>query len=269
MEGNSRIDIVQKLNEINYLTRRNKHWTNITLGKFFTPIMVAYYSGYPDSTRSRFTHPPLIEPSEYNWIQDKLKSLKLGKKNSNPTDYLLSNLGILKCGHCGSTVKASITKRGNTKFSYYLCTLRQVKGIARCTDSILHKQSTIDRIVLNSLPSLGKENIEQFVGKFYHNLGEFQPQIFKLQSESDLTDSNTQNLLNNLLEHLHSLIKDTEAFKAATKISALSSLPISEQRDVLKSMIKTIALFSGHIEITFNSNMFHPYEGKLRVDIPL
>jgi hypothetical protein len=256
LEGAPRIDIVQQLNQQNTLTRNGKKWSNITLGKFLTHERVDMYFS---SGNSEIVYEPILTEDLYKRIKQELERLKLGIKNSPPTFYLLSKLGLLYCGYCGSPVKSSTTTRNKkVVFSYYLCTARQMKGKRQCSSSKLHKHEHIDSLVIESAQNNVPVSDVQIQDRFellHKRYVSLIPSSAETAGGISLIPKLDTSDITSLLTDLEGLTASLKNEKRLGMIKDFSSLDINEKRELLKSFIERIDLFNDKLVIKYKQSV--------------
>lgn len=110
------------------------HWRSTTVAKILRDQrycgdvvnLKTYSNSYKDKKRHENTrdkmiilkdvHPPIIERSLWEYIQDKLNSQKTRKRAGEPSLFS----GLLRCGDCGSNMHYHFNQ-ANPKIEYYNC----------------------------------------------------------------------------------------------------------------------------------------------------
>ena len=143
--------IAEYLNSNSLYSRQNKLWSNITVRYLLSPKRLLFYLGQMDEAKGNWK--PLLTQSMYNKLSKINEEKSTSPLKSPKTEYLLTGIGVLYCGYCGSRVKSSITvsKKGNRE--YYNCSCRMVSGKSSCPDSRLVRMDTVDPLVISDVAS--------------------------------------------------------------------------------------------------------------------
>jgi site-specific DNA recombinase len=132
--GHGTRSIAKWLNSINVTTKRGKEWDSTSVRRLLRTETIAGIRVFNKRRKdpsgktvlrpkeewiiSKDNHKGFITPERFEQLQIILDSRKINKQHENET-YLLT--GILKCGHCGGTMKGSSARhsRGEKKYVYY------------------------------------------------------------------------------------------------------------------------------------------------------
>lgn len=148
--------ICNLLNSEKLQTRFGKKWNITLVSGILFPSRLQFYRGL-DEDDLRGDWERLLTEQQYKSILKHKPQLVKRLMSDAPVrtpneNYLLSGLGILKCGYCSGTVKVvHVVKPNKTRFFYYLCTSRQTGGESLCKNSKLVNMESIDTIVLTEL----------------------------------------------------------------------------------------------------------------------
>ncbi|MEJ5352643.1 MAG: zinc ribbon domain-containing protein [Melioribacteraceae bacterium] len=117
---------------------------------FLFPPRLKFYLGY-DKEGNKGDWEALLDKDTYDKIMKHQNITE--KKERNPrSQYLLSGIGILKCGYCEGAAKAVlVTKPKNKRVLYYLCTNKQISGNSVCPESKAVSMPLIDKLVLTDI----------------------------------------------------------------------------------------------------------------------
>lgn len=257
-EGKSNRDIAIRLNEYNLKSQQGTDWSATSIGYILNPKRLFFYAGL-NSNGSPGSWPSLVSDSRIK---------KLGrthhKRESIPhvNTFLLSDLNLFYCGHCGGTVKAAIAKRSKSSDYYYGCRNRQQMGALKCNNKKLIRQETIDEFVLTSInrAAINSKNIQKYtLASEKEKNKQLAIQIQKEEktankllrqfiSAHDIGISyKYKNTLEEKLKKIENLnnerlnIFDFEHFQKNGK--SIKSMKIDKQRELLKRYINKIELF--------------------------
>ncbi|WP_018934499.1 recombinase family protein [Gracilibacillus lacisalsi] len=238
--GNGNRSIASWLNSMNITTKRGKEWdstavrrlmrTETITGTRVTNKRKKVGDKYVIRPKEEWiikenNHPAIISPERFENLQTILDSRINNKQHENET-YLLT--GVLKCGHCGSTMKGSSARhnRGDKQYEYfrYICSSYVTKY--GCKHHFAHR-----------------DQLENEIIKQVEKLTESSPEELKLKVSS----SNEQNEVNEIKKALKSLdmqmMRQIEAHgKGLIEDEDLknSSDHVKEQRVLLRKQLESL-----------------------------
>lgn len=261
-EGYGVQKIANDLNSRGITNRSGGKWSSTTITYMLHPVRLKFYCGIRDNERGNWE--PLLSEQLFNKIPQHETLTQSSKKKINRKEFLLSGTNIFICGHCKGNVKASVTTRNNgdkqTKNTYYLCGHRQTRGISQCTSSKLHRQDTIDRLVLDDLKvQLSSKNaffISEYITKLQNNL---EDKIFNLVKESDdnlplKENIKEENFIDSdkILENLREKLKEFSYFFSEDVHPIITPmLSFDDHRKAVVRNIRKIYLYSDRLEIFY------------------
>ena len=105
-------------------------------------------------------HEAIIGEETWEDVQAQLKSnaekaQKHGRKNGRPRGSALLS-GIIRCGVCGSAMSPHHTKKGDRRYSYYICQRMQKEGAKACPGSRV-SAGQLERFVLDQVREVGRD----------------------------------------------------------------------------------------------------------------
>lgn len=168
---NSIRETVRRLNSAGYRTRSGGQWTSASIARMLSNP--TYLGQMPYGRRRTDTvtgelkkvadcevtlvegsHPPLVDPDQYEAVQHALASRSFKKTRASRT-YLLS--GVLRCGKCGSPMYGSVyTKRDGREYGYYRCHARQGDHPTAC-DGLSIPVKQLEGFVVKTLFELSED----------------------------------------------------------------------------------------------------------------
>lgn len=247
--------IANELNAKRIPPRRGREWTSSTISYILSPARLKYYSGI-NKDDSPGDWPPILSPNEYEWLSKKpeepIKPIKIREPKSN--NYLLSGMGIFKCGYCGGNVKASVTGSGLKKSLYYYCSRRQNAGPASCKESRLHRQQLIDELVIADLMETTSKDIFDFIVGYTDKLKASYKkevvEIFKAISTGFFKDSQID--LDRAVEFIEMGYKKFSEIKTkSNNITLPVEIDLRNLKKSVKDNIDEIILLNDEIEIIY------------------
>jgi hypothetical protein len=248
--------IANELNKRETPPRRGREWTSSIISYILSSNRLKYYLGI-DKENMEGGWPPLLDLKLYDDLtQEGHKPVADKKIKEKPHEnYLLTGIGVLKCGYCHGNVKASITTRDQKKNLYYLCSRKQNAGLAACVDSKLHRQAKINEIVLN--------NLKEITSKDMFDLIVTKSDLLKEQYQSEVV-----NIFNNVSNEFRAkyqvdpngaveLIEDGyKAIKVvqsdSDKIRIPEELNLDDPQKSIKHNVKKILLYNDKIKIIYH-----------------
>lgn len=266
----SALSIAVYLNEKGIKSASGKTWSYKTVSYLFEEKRLYFYSGFHKDGKTRGNWEPIITEK----VAKNLIDLETIKKENKPRPhrgkYLLTDMNILKCGSCGSSIKAtnSITKSGSIK--YYWCAEKSYRGQSACTNTgtwrleetenliltslLSHVQVGVDKISSYTTASEKKRNqeISSEITKINKNIGELSEQQNTTQNNKEIEKLGVQ--LEKLYTEKDKLLlskQDTFDICLINKAKQLNKLEIDEKKKLLKGLIHKIYLFRGKIEIEY------------------
>lgn len=248
--------IANTLNARGLLPRRGRDWTASIVSYILTNDRLKFYAGL-DKNGEIGNWKPLISDRELEQLMQKTSKESTQDKTAakKRKHYLLSGIGLLKCGYCGSNVKASITTYKGKKSLYYCCSRRQNAGKAACKESKLHRQEKIDSLVITDLKERTSHDSLDIINKYVlESKGSYRSSITKAFSSfsekffARISENNTSGALLTLESGLAE-IKDL--FKKLEDISVPVKYEEANIENTLMSNISSIILFNDYIEIIY------------------
>lgn len=149
--------IVKKLNEQGYRTRKGKPFTkNSFSGLLSNKKYIGIYT-YNNEVEIEGGVPALIDKETFDKVQARReKNKKASARGKALVDYLLT--GKLYCGECGSLMAGESTKKGDVRYHYYSCSNR--KRFKKCKKKNLRKDDIESLVVkITSEKVLTERNI--------------------------------------------------------------------------------------------------------------
>ncbi|MBU1101995.1 MAG: recombinase family protein [Bacteroidetes bacterium] len=254
--------IAQELNKMGYLSRTGKPWINTVVAVLLNPKRLKFYSGY-DSEGNRGNWEALLEEQTVKTILEIRNPKDKGTKLADREQYLLSNLNVLKCGYCHSTVKTSVTKKSKSvKVLYYICCKRQQSGKDLCKDSKLIRHEKINNKVISDLSNVLKRDLNKFNSrhlKYVANLQRLDDIKLLENSLAILKNSTISDLeaatkfKSELLPEFKELVERFEQQSPFPEIIEQKELGVNiiEQRNTIQKYIDEILLYRDHFTIQY------------------
>lgn len=263
-------EIAQYLNDKKVLSSRGKKWSYKTVRYLFEAEKLKFYSGYKNE-----------QPGEWESIIDGKTAQKLIDKNvfsvaEKPRPrtrvYLLTDLDVLKCGSCGSSVKAARSITPKRENLYYRCAAKTYRGKDACSDSKVWPMEAINNLVVNDLVvhiSNAPEKIEKYTKQFEakrnkeaeESINKISQEIIKIIDKqnsstdvSDITELNKK-LTSKLEEKNRLLTLKQSAFDTRlvwNKAKKLNTLSVEDQKGLIKRLVKKITLSKEKLIIDYN-----------------
>lgn len=150
-------------------------------------------------------HKPMISMSEFESVQDDLKSKRYGFNLDDENKPKFMYRGLFRCGACGAMITAeNKTNRYGSKYTYYRCSHKN-KKYHFCPEPYVQEQS-ITKTILEFLDSL---YIPQSVENFALQIAlKTEEERKSRQEQSLLKFKQEQVQLSNRLEKLRNLVVD-------------------------------------------------------------
>ncbi|MCX6170096.1 MAG: recombinase zinc beta ribbon domain-containing protein [Ignavibacteriales bacterium] len=256
-------NIADELNTIGFMPRRGKRWSATTVSYMLSPARLKFYQGLTNHDKPGDWEALLSELDYFRLLKIRAESLSkfVAPKRKERTKYLLSAIGIFKCGYCHGPVKSSVTIKNSEKTLYYYCTSRQSSGENTCKNSRLHKQDLIDHFVITELHDRISDSsrINKYIKLFqdklldearvtYKNLGEYFAEHLDLEIEQAQNYLLAQlKLLGELNDSKSKLVLPYSNEKALTQ-------------EIILHNIESIRLFNDYIEVQYKFPINHSLE---------
>lgn len=133
------------------VTRSGENFTPRIIRRLLEPHKLLFYSGRrPDSRGNlrKANWEPIIDENQYNFII----SLKKSRRNTYKTNpaYLLTGLGIFRCGYCERSIKTCANRSRPNFTIYYYCSA-YTDGKGTCQNSRTIAIETVDKIILDDI----------------------------------------------------------------------------------------------------------------------
>ena len=138
-------------------------------------------------------HEAIMDEQIWNTVQNLLASRKPGRQKRLKTSAVLQ--GLIRCAYCGELYVPHYARRGNKKYSAYVCSTYQKQGAKACPKSRI-PMAELDRYVLSQIEFLGlnpdmicetaksaKEKLKVRQPEIEIEIGELEKQITDLSSE--------------------------------------------------------------------------------------
>lgn len=248
--------IANELNSMEIQPRRGREWTSTIITYILSPNRLRYYLGI-DKNNNEGNWPPLLEINTYIELTSKVeKPISLKKPKEHPNEkYLLTNLGIFKCGYCGGNVKASITTRDKKRILYYLCARRQNAGVASCSKSKLHRQEKINDLVLGDLNEKTSKDIFNLIVRRSDELKKnYQKEVIDIfnvvAKEFNDRAQIDPNVAVEIIEEGYKAILNVQ--KKTNKLLFPQQLQRSDLQKSIRENIEEILLYDETLEIIYN-----------------
>jgi site-specific DNA recombinase len=130
--------IVRHLNERSIPTRKGRNWSMVTIRDILRNR--AYLGTYTRfGMRVPGSHPAIITPDMFRWVQTKLDERKPNRKSGQAEPFLLS--GLIYCGDCGnrmvgvtrkqSWIRRKDGSRAERQYRYYQCQSRTNQSVCQ------------------------------------------------------------------------------------------------------------------------------------------
>jgi len=256
-QGEGAMSICNYLNAHHIPSRKGKNWTITMILGLLSPARLQFYLGY-DKEGNEGNWEPLLDKTVYNKIIKHTKSQNQIKKRKERTKYLLSGIGLLKCGYCGGLAKAVVVVKPKKRVHYYLCTNRQTGGQSVCPNSKLVSMPLVDKLVLTDLKvQISKQNeIKKFIAKEKKLLAE------KIETTKGMLKKLLDQHLNYeaLTEKIIEFQKRIDELKTNIDNIIEPSLSNEKTKTIIKN-IEEIKVFTNKLEIKYrfpiNSSLSH------------
>lgn len=287
----SALSIAVHLNEKGIKSASGKSWSYKTVSYLFEEKRLLFYSGF-----NKVVVEEKVKEIRGNWepiitreMAKELIKLKTVGKEDKPRPhrgkYLLTDMDILKCGSCESSIKAtnSITKSGSIK--YYWCASKAYRGKSACSNSGVWRLEETENYILTSLLShvqVGPDKISSYttssekkrnqelsltIANINKNISEMLEQQNITQNNKEIERLNTQIGKLNLEKNKLLLSKqDTFDIALIKKAKQIHKLEIDEKKKLLKGLIHKIYLFKEKIEIEYRF-YFAPGKNKTTINL--
>jgi site-specific DNA recombinase len=258
--------IAKSLNKEGLRSRTGLDWSNVTVGYVLTEARLNHYAGYYSDGTMGYWEPFITKNEVDKLMIDKEEIGSRGAKDN----YLLTGLGVMKCGYCGGTVKSSTTLRPDgTKSLYYVCTNKSMKGT--CPDSKLVKQQVVNDAVLTDL-IIKHENAESLEREYAKTFGEkhklakesikkSQKELAELLQKSiktsdELTLKQIDKRIDTIMkENKEALMLAVQGFNFSAFMSApikkIKTLTVDKQQHILRDYIESVTLWNDKLEIIY------------------
>ncbi|KGX84452.1 recombinase family protein [Pontibacillus litoralis] len=173
--GHGTRSIAQWLNSMNVKTKRGKQWDSTAVRRLLRTETIC--GTRVTNKRKQVNGKTVVRPKE-EWIvkednhrgfisaerfknlQNILDSRKINKQHENET-YLLT--GVLKCGHCGSTMKGSSARinRGDKKYEYYRYICSSYVKAHGCKHHAVHREDIENEVItqIENLTNLSNKEL--------------------------------------------------------------------------------------------------------------
>lgn len=144
-------EICEILNSEKIPCRSNIQWSPRMLRRLTEKKRLAFYAGMRMNSKGILREAvwqQIITKEEYIRYIDAKKARKKAY-HTNPS-YLLTGLGIFRCGYCGLSVKSATNAARENSYIYYYCT-GYYRGRNFCQNSKAIRMQLIDDIVINDI----------------------------------------------------------------------------------------------------------------------
>lgn len=284
--------IAQWLNSMGITTKRGKEWDSTSVRRLLRTETIAgirvFNKRKKDSNGkivmrpkeewiiNRNNHKGFITPERFDQLQNILDARKLNKHHENET-YLLT--GLIKCGHCGSTMKGSTARHkrsGGKVYEYhrYICSSYVTKY--GCKHHFAHRDELEQEVIkqIELITKSSSKDIEvkvaisadqEEIKEIERTLKELDQQMLRqieafgksLIEEEDLKKSTVyvkeqRTLLRNQLESLKQ-IDTSKALKekAELLLPDIKSLDRKKAKTTIAKLIDSLVLTDGNLDITW------------------
>lgn len=248
--------IANELNKMRVQPRRGREWTSTIITYILSPTRLRYYLGI-DKNNNEGNWPPLLDIKTFIELTSEAeKPIFLKKpKEFSKDKYLLTGLGIFKCGYCGGNVKASITTRDQKRILYYLCSRRQNAGLSSCSKSRLHRQDRINNLVLGDLSVKTSQDIFELIVRRSEELKNiYQKEVINIFNVVAKEFNNYEQIDPNIAVDI--IEQGYKAILNVQKITNKLLYPIQMNKDDLQKSIadniEEIFLYDDTLEIIYN-----------------
>ena len=128
--GSARL-VARELNEKGIVTRQNKRWATTHIYRILnnhTYIGEVFYKGavYPGE------HEAVVDRKLWNQVQETLAANAPTEKGRRGNDRHAPLKGLIRCGHCDSSMGAAYSKRRGRQYSYYVCLKDTKRDVSIC-----------------------------------------------------------------------------------------------------------------------------------------
>ncbi|HEX2868633.1 MAG TPA: recombinase zinc beta ribbon domain-containing protein [Ignavibacteriales bacterium] len=247
--------IAEALNDKKLLSRKGGIWDHIRIGYILFPTRLQFYSGFfSDGTKGNWE--PLISKVQVNSIlKNKPRQAKAPSQRKAKASYLLTDLGIVRCGYCGGTIKSVIANSTHgAKNYYYACALKHRSGSSACPSSALHRQDAVNKLILFDLQETlprAKDLYSRYVDKTEESiilkLGTYSNKVTKVLKSKKLNVQELTKLLqaqNDLTQKYISLIDNKPSFFFSLKDMEVMKKSVLEN-------FQSIVIYSDRLELNY------------------
>ena len=215
-------------------------------------------------------HEPLIESDKFIKAQLLLENNNVATKKPSKKSFLA---GLLKCGECKYSFGLKTLKRGNKKYSYYVCRGRMSRGI--CDNGLYIRASELEGDVVLKCTSYIKNKINKDVRKTHKinhksntdDIAILEKQIENLIDNIGKGTSNIDELLTNKITELQakiSMLKKEAQKEISNSVNQQYIMTINNELEnfdrydiegktnIIRKIIKCITIYKdGTVEIEY------------------
>lgn len=294
----TKVEVCRRLNESGATSRTGEQWTPRMLRRLLERPRLLFYAGIRRDAQGeeiRATWPAIITETE-------LAELLLCKKKRTTTyktapAYLLTGLGIFRCGYCGLSIKTAANRARENYKVYYYCS-GYLRGRGHCPSSRSIPVDTIDNLVIVDLIKRmkhldrvfrgmqayrEKSQVQERTAKIHKDLADLEQKKSRLVHavENDLLSySEVEKRLNELRDairikneelrqvHNEEIKVDEATIRAiAEKIDMLPRFRIGGKRYFISTLITKIVLYEKSLHIIYRFPVTESGNREIRLKI--
>lgn len=232
----TKVEVCRRLAESGSTSRTGEPWTPRMLRRLLERPRLLFYAGIRTDAignEIRATWPAIITESELaQLIQCKKRRTTTYK--TEPA-YLLTGLGIFRCGYCGLSIKTAANRARKNYKVYYYCS-GYLRGHGHCPSSKSIPVQTIDNLVIVDLVKRMKHLDRVFRGfQAYRQKSQVEQRSAKITAELDHLEQKKARLIHAVE---NDLLNYTEVEKRLNEIRDAIRIKNEELREVHTEEIK-------------------------------
>lgn len=290
LENKTKIEISDTLNKKFQRGKSGKNFTPRMIRRILEKPRLEFYAGLRRDSQNnliRATWEPIISENQFH-------QLISNKKTANPVGwtrspaYLLTGLGVFRCGYCSLSVKTAANRtKGNNPKTYYYCS-GYYRGRDYCKGSKSVRIDIIDDLVLNDIVQRLKNwNVVEIGYAALAKKDDSSEKITQLNSQLKKLKEKKNNLLravesgalsledvkkrneeisNNIsyIKHEIASVENKTLFRIPieqikTMSKVIDKLPtfiLEDKRKIIALIVDKIVLFTDHIDINYKFPIF-------------
>lgn len=268
----TKTEIIKHLTKKSYKTRTGTDWTYTILQTILNEDKILKYTGRfkNDFGEERLgAWEPIIEDSEKDELLDTLEIYANQKAPKTTREaYLLTQLGIAKCGHCNGPIRATYSAKTPER-KHYQCTHKSTKQkVPKCEFKLL-RMDDVDVTILTDLivraESINK--IEKYIDEYHlevqdkcsneiaqadKKLSDLLKKQLTASTIKDIDKINNK-ISSNLEYRKNKIIESISKFdvKLLRKAKNIKAMKIESQRKLIQNCIEKIWLYSDQIVVCY------------------